>query len=338
VVQGFALGITIAQHLAPTAALRLSLGVAVVFYLLTSLWVIGRAATLRVRPVWVIGAARSAIAIGLLAGAAAALGISILARLAAGHTVVDPFAGLLVDASPGAFVIGAIVIAGVAPVVEEFIFRGFLAEAFRARGSRAAIILSAMAFSVAHLRFAQFRYYVLMGIALGFIYWRSGLAGSISAHAAFNGTLVVLALVAAHGPPVTMRADGYALRLPATWHQMPTTGPVDLAAVGPNGAQFQLSHFDFPQGRAVALDRIAGALRAGQLPLPRNASLDPSSVQIVQLPIGPAIRLRATVNGHREESALMVTGTRLLAFDLRADGSTQAERDFQALLATAAVG
>jgi hypothetical protein len=135
-----------------------------------------------------------------------------------------------------------------------------------------------------------------------------------------------------------MRADGYALRLPATWHQLPTGGRIDLAAVGPNGAQFQLSHFDFPPGKAVALDRIAGALRAGQIPLPRNASLDASSVQMVELSIGPAIRLRASVDGHADDSVLMVTGERLLALDLRADGSAQAERDFQELLDSARAG
>ncbi len=62
--------------------------------------------------------------------------------------------------------IAALLIVLIGPVVEELVFRGFLAEALRGRGRRGAVLLSAAAFSLAHLRLAQFRYYLFLGVVL----------------------------------------------------------------------------------------------------------------------------------------------------------------------------
>jgi len=338
VLQGMALAITLTSHLRPRAALVLSLGMGLLFYGATLTYVAVRAGELDVRPRWLIGPAPKAASIGLLTGAGAAAGLSVLMWAAAGHAVVDPMAGLLSGESFGPFLLGILVIAGVGPFVEEMVFRGFLAEAFRDRGPGAAIVLSAAAFSLAHLRFAQFRYYLLMGIAFGVIYWRRGLVGSVATHAAFNATLIVVAVVAAHGPATVVHADGMALRLPASWHQVRTSGgSADLAALGPGDAQLQVTHRDLPPGAGLNLDSLASALESGQLNLP-GGSFDPASVRTVELPVAPAIRLNAEANGHSEETVLFVLGNRFVVIECAPNGSSQAGQDFESLLTSLQTG
>lgn len=78
--------------------------------------------------------------------------------------------------------------------------------------------MSSAAFSVAHLRFAQFRYYVALSLVLGWLYWRRGLVASVAAHACFNGMLVVAAVAASHGSPVVLFGGGASITVPAAWH------------------------------------------------------------------------------------------------------------------------
>jgi membrane protease YdiL (CAAX protease family) len=338
VLQGMVLAITLSSHLRPRAALVLSLVMGLLFYGATVTYVTVRAGELNVRATWLHGSASKAAALGLLAGAGAAAGLSIVMWAAVGHAVVDPMAGLLSGESFGPLLLGIVVIAGVGPLVEELVFRGFLAEAFRDRGPGAAIVLSAAAFSLAHLRFAQFRYYLLMGIAFGVIYWRRGLVGSIATHAAFNGTLIVVAIIAAHGPATVVHADGLALRLPASWHQAHASkGAVDVAALGPGDAQLEVTHRDLPPGANFNLDSMAAALESGRLNLP-GGTFDPASVRIINLPVASAVRLDAEVGGHSEEAVLLVVGDRFVVIQCATNGSSQASRDFESLLTSLQLG
>ena len=77
-----------------------------------------------------------------------------------------------------------------------------------------------------------------MGFLLGYLYWRLGLAGSISAHAVFNGVLVVLAFVSLLAGPETVTRSGIALDVPRSWHVVDETvaQSVDLAIESPTGA------------------------------------------------------------------------------------------------------
>ena len=63
-----------------------------------------------------------------------------------------------------------------APIAEEFVFRGAVLRSLL-NGTRkpwVAIILSALLFSLAHLNPAQMLHAVLVGLLLGWMYWRTG--------------------------------------------------------------------------------------------------------------------------------------------------------------------
>ena len=77
---------------------------------------------------------------------------------------------------------GYLALAILAPVAEEFVFRGailrVLLKSFGAGGSRkgvwTAIAISALLFSMAHLNPAQMPHAFIVGLLLGWFYWRTG--------------------------------------------------------------------------------------------------------------------------------------------------------------------
>lgn len=85
-----------------------------------------------------------------------------------------------------------------APVVEELFFRGLLQRALRRRmASGAAIAISSLAFGVTHYQPLQLLGLVAFGVVLGFLAERAGRLGpNVVAHAAFNGSTVVLLTLA----------------------------------------------------------------------------------------------------------------------------------------------
>lgn len=89
-----------------------------------------------------------------------------------------------------------------APVIEEVIFRGVLFQALSAAtGLVPAILLSSLAFALIHLEIAALPYrgaLFLLGAWFAASLQRSGsLVVPITAHAAFNGITVTLALMGA---------------------------------------------------------------------------------------------------------------------------------------------
>ena len=67
-----------------------------------------------------------------------------------------------------------ITIAIIAPIVEEFLFRGVILEGFLQRYSpQKAILWSAVIFGIAHLNPWQFISAFLLGVIIGWVYWRS---------------------------------------------------------------------------------------------------------------------------------------------------------------------
>jgi membrane protease YdiL (CAAX protease family) len=322
-----------ANHWGIGTSLRASLLSGAFFYGVAACVIGMRADDLHIHPVWLRGPAKEAIALGAAVGGAVAVVLSAVMFLGAGHAVVDPFAGLLAGSSnPMLLIGGGLLIAAVAPLVEELVFRGFLAEGLRHRGRWSAIVLSGVAFSIAHLRFAQFKYYLLMGIGFGALYWARGLAASIAAHAAFNGMLVVFAVASMHGPAQILHAANIDLSLPATWHEVNVKQAVDIAIVGPGGAQLSVSHVDIPAGGAINADRLATVLRSGQLPMDTGTRLDPSSVKISTLPFGRVVEATAMVHGHADRTVFALTGSRMVVFEVVAEGSDAANRDFDAML------
>ncbi len=98
-------------------------------------------------------------------------------------------------ASPYLLTIALVTIIAVAPVIEEWLFRGFLQSFFRKLvGSRAAIVLSAIAFALFHLSGSQGWGNLSLAVTLftfscylGFLYERQGsLLAPIGLHMAFN--------------------------------------------------------------------------------------------------------------------------------------------------------
>lgn len=85
----------------------------------------------------------------------------------------------------------------IAPVLEEFVFRGFMYCGYRRDGSRvAAVIMSALAFALMHLNFNQAAYAFIIGVAFAFIVEATGsLWSSIMCHMMFNAESVIVMLV-----------------------------------------------------------------------------------------------------------------------------------------------
>ena len=90
-----------------------------------------------------------------------------------------------------------------APVIEEFLWRGFLQQGLKATGMgvRAAIAVSACLFALIHLpalpegaRLVGVSTLVVLGVAWGLLYERTGrIAAPILAHAAFNAANLLMA-------------------------------------------------------------------------------------------------------------------------------------------------
>lgn len=102
----------------------------------------------------------------------------------------------------------------VAPIGEEAFFRGFALTAWwRDLGPRAALVLSALFFSVVHILNIQvapgearqgiaqavlsFLVILPLGFVLGWLFQRRGMVAAITAHVTYNGMLLVLVALAA---------------------------------------------------------------------------------------------------------------------------------------------
>lgn len=89
----------------------------------------------------------------------------------------------------------------VAPVAEEIFFRGVVYNAWlREHGPRAALIGSAVLFSLIHGSLFLFVPFLALGIALALLYRATGsLPAAIALHAGFNAITVLLGLLARYG-------------------------------------------------------------------------------------------------------------------------------------------
>lgn len=95
----------------------------------------------------------------------------------------------------GGFLVGLLVIAVIAAVGEEFVFRGLIQnELFRSSGNiHAAIWMSAILFSAFHLQFFGFLPRVLLGALFGYLYyWSGNLWIPIIGHFFNNGFLLTM--------------------------------------------------------------------------------------------------------------------------------------------------
>ncbi len=70
--------------------------------------------------------------------------------------------------------IGAVVLALLAPIVEELIFRKFLIDRMHMFGGHVAVMTSALMFGLFHGNFSQFFYAWFLGIVFGYVYYKTG--------------------------------------------------------------------------------------------------------------------------------------------------------------------
>ena len=122
------------------------------------------------------------------------LGTIITAALGAllGDEVANPLLNYALD--DGSIVLKALVLAVLAPIIEEFVFRKTLIDRMRVYGEKLAVVTSALMFALFHGNLSQFFYALLLGLVFGYVYLRTGrLRYSAALHMFVNFTGSVLA-------------------------------------------------------------------------------------------------------------------------------------------------
>lgn len=336
-VQLVAVGLSRSRTVAPEALIRYDIVLTIGLYAVVGAMVVSQV-TPAVRLRWGSGPLLGRVAIGLAAGSALSLGLLSLVSLAVGHVQPDPRLILLMSEGDPTHIAVTVFLACIAaPLVEETLFRGLLLESLRPRGRRVAIGLSAMAFAVWHLMPASLVYYAGLGIGLGTVYLKRGLAGSIAAHVGFNGVLVIAAISVVLGPSHVVSVGALSLDVPGGWtvdaSQVPSPG---VTLTGPSGAELEV----VPSSPTPGLSAIAVAnrLRSGAYSLPPGLVFDGSSVTGETLSAGVLVEVPFTVDGVTGTFAIL--GTPTASYDLTFDsaGSTRASDDFSTMLRSLHVG
>lgn len=147
----------------------------------------------------------------------ATLGVLVLGAIMA--TILDVEAPQTLPEPSTSAEAGAVALAAalVAPLGEEVFFRGFALTAWlRDLGARSALIRSAVLFAAVHIvnitvepseagrgaaqAVLEFTVILPLGFALGWLFLRRGLVGSVAGHVTYNGILLVLLALAALVP------------------------------------------------------------------------------------------------------------------------------------------
>lgn len=144
------------------------------------------------KPTW------RAIGYGLLAAVVAKALAAVVAILVEALGVQLPRLDLQagnIGTIPIVFVFAAVI---AAPVAEELYWRGRLLELFGEKiGRTAAVILTALGFALVHMAGATTFLLIPVGLVLGYVRYKSeGLVAPIVAHAAINGSNIIVTLLA----------------------------------------------------------------------------------------------------------------------------------------------
>jgi membrane protease YdiL (CAAX protease family) len=151
-----------------------------------------RAATFRVRPIepatapWLVPASLAMISIVVS-------GLLVLPRFLR----IPPDKTTFLDAylrRPLGPVAVFLMVALIAPLLEEFLFRGWMQRSLERRTTaRNAIVVTALAFGAIHLDLFGLPLRVAFGLASGYLAWRTrSIWPSVVLHGAYNGSLVLL--------------------------------------------------------------------------------------------------------------------------------------------------
>ncbi|HMV68430.1 MAG TPA: CPBP family intramembrane metalloprotease, partial [Myxococcota bacterium] len=145
-----------------------------------------------------IGAVGASLALGLTAGWFSGWVAQHMRELLPGLDLGagEAIEALLLGGPVPARALGVLMIVGVAPVVEELVFRGFMWDALRlGAGDRAAWIGSSLLFAAYHMDPIQGTALVFTALVLGWVRWSTGsVLPGIGLHAVNNGLGVAAAL------------------------------------------------------------------------------------------------------------------------------------------------
>jgi membrane protease YdiL (CAAX protease family) len=333
-VQALAFGLERSAQVQPDTAISIGLWVGLAFYGVVAYVALRNRAAGQVHTRWTIGDPRLGW-LGLLIGGAAAAAVLGLQELTTHQAMGDVTARVVVSDGSVARIAAALVLfVVVGPVIEEFVFRGVLAEALRPRGIRVSLLVSSLLFAVAHLHLqpANLIYYSLCGWLLGTIYFRLGLKGSILGHAAFNGVLLAAAILSVVGPARTYTIDGATIHLPASWKTVasPELTSSQRAFEGPSASAILIMDRPLAPGQAFNPVAVEAAAAANRIPMPSGSRI--SSVHTETLPAGEAVIVNLVSRGQPGEVALFGQNNHEWVLVLSTAGSSQAKTDFEGML------
>ena len=336
-LQIVSVSVAAAGHLEPEAGIKLGLLLTLGFYVVVLAMAVGRMVVSAIRPRWTtVRGFGASVAAGLLTGVLMLAGVFTLMEAVSGHVVVDPTMAFVVSEGTLVHVLLAVALSMVAaPFVEELLFRGLLAESLREHGPVIALVVSGTLFAAWHLRLVMLPYYLVLGLALGAAYWKRGLVASMSAHAVFNGTLLAIVVVAAHGPSHLVANDGASMTVPATWHGVTAKAPAELALRGPSGAGLVVVRIAGAVGLPAAPDLSgvsAGAAAGAPSGVPSGLHVEPTSVLPVVISAGTGTRAELTLNGHHAIVVWLNHDGQGWGVVFLTAGSGQARHDFERML------
>jgi membrane protease YdiL (CAAX protease family) len=334
------------QHISLSQSTRWNIVLNVLVYAVVGILVLSQI-TPKIKLRWAEGtplpAALFGAACGLICGG---VGIATTSR-AEGHLATDPQVVQRLSGGELSHVaITVLLVCIAAPLVEETLFRGLLLEALRPYALGVAIGVSSIFFAVWHFNKTALVYYTLMGCVFGTLYVKRGLAASMSAHACFNGVLVVAAVMIVVGPKHSFDVGSVRFTLPGGWTQEEVTdelaAQLDVAADG-----HHLVVLDGPEGSSLAMvdfgrinqqfdpGAVAQALRS-QL---ESASPSPGttfnfdSLRQVSLPtVGPAVEMDLRTHSSPGELVFFGYGGEGYGVYSFTGGSARAHADYDAML------
>lgn len=331
VIQGVVLAWAGGGRIASDTAITVAIWAGLAFYGVVALVALKGLAESTIHPVWTRGSPRQALVIGGSVGAVLSSALVVAQRLAVGHLIGDPVARLIVsDGTPVRVAEAVLVMVVAAPVVEEIVFRGILLQSLRQRGERLALVVSSVLFAIAHLNPAELVYYTAMGAVLGRRYQRRGLRCSMAAHAAFNGALVVVAILTTLGPARSFAFEGASFRLPSVWHAVEVPGNATDAIAGPGGSGIDVRTQPLAPGQVFSPSRAVAQADSGSAPLPAGMSI--TSAELATYPAGQGVLLHVTIGDQEGEVFLVSGGGELWTLSLAQEGSPRARSDFTSML------
>lgn len=94
-----------------------------------------------------------------------------------------------ITSDPWTLALAGVLTCLVAPIAEEMFYRGLLTRGLLRWGASPALVIPAVIFSAVHLDPGSFIPFAVVGLVIGWLYWRSGsLTDAIAFHLLFNST------------------------------------------------------------------------------------------------------------------------------------------------------